>query len=234
MKKVLTTLLVIFLIGGIFAGGVLAQGPNHHMNRGPYRSGYDNQRDYRDGYQRIDLSEEQLNEIADLREEFYNESEGLRAELRSLNRELMDLEFRRASYEEIDKVEAEIDDVLSELDDKRLAHQKNIESVLTEEQLNIVEENRYQAEERYNNRYDGRFDSRNNYGHHGAGRRDWGDRRNSYDRYDDYGYRYGHGMMGMMGMMGRGRGMMGRGFPGSNYGYGGHHRGRGFGPGWCY
>lgn len=226
MKKLLTVLLVISLIG-ISAGVVFAHGPHRRMGSGEYRARYNEDDGYRNANQRIDLSQDQLDEIADLRDEFYNQTEDLRSELRTLNRELRDLEFRQASYDKIEEVEAEMEELLTDLDEKRAAHQKDVEAVLTEEQLSIIEENGYQAGERYNQGFNNDY----NYGHHNGfnSRSKFSDRRDSYRGFNSFGPHRGFGMMGMMGMMGRGFNRGHHGFQGDRY-----RSGSGFGPGWCH
>lgn len=194
MKKLLITLLVSFLILAA-AGVVSAYGLHYQMSQNHSGPRYNYKQDYRVGYQRLELSQEQINEIADLKEEFYTQSETLRAKLRNLNREIRDLEFRRASYEEIDQVEVEREALLAELDEKRSAHQKEVESVLTEKQLNLIKENRSQVEEFYNEEG---LDNRFNYNsHHGFGRHSrFSGRRAFYGNQHHqrgFGYRAGFG-----------------------------------------
>lgn len=224
MKKLLTILLVISLLG-ISAGIVFAHGPHHQIDRGHYRNRYDQGEAYRNDYQRIELSQDQLDQIADLREEFYNQTEDLRSELRTLNRELRDLEFRQASYDKIEEVEAEMEDLLVQLDEKRSAHQKDIEAVLTEKQLSLIEENYYQSGKRFNQDFKDDF----NYRHQNGFNRhpQFSDRRDSFSGrgFSSFGHHRGFGMMGM-----------GRGFYRGHHGYqrDGYGSGFGFGPGWCH
>ena len=218
MKKILTALMVLSFVGILFACAVFAHGPQSNMmggtnNQPRYNS---DEREYGVGYNRVELSEEQIDEIADLRNEFYNETEELRDQLRNLNRELRDLEFRGASNAEIGEVEDRIEEVLFQMDEKRTANQEKMESILTEEQLNLIEENRINSD----NRFQGRFN--NDFGP--------GSRRNyDRDKYSRFNSGFGHGMMG-------------RGFSGSrngNFGYGMmnrsyNNRDFGYGPGWCH
>jgi Spy/CpxP family protein refolding chaperone len=171
------------------------------------------ERDSQVGYNRIELSEEQINEIADLRDEFYNETEELRDQLRDLNRELRDLEFRGASNAEIGEAEDRIEEILVQMDEQRAANQENIAEVLTEEQLNLIEENRLNNQERFQGRYN------NEFGHHSNRNYD----RNGYSRFDDG---FGHGMMG--------RGFFGNRNDGFRSGRNFNDRGFGFGAGWCH
>jgi len=215
MKKLLTALLVMVVLGAVFTGAVFAHGSQSNMgaanNQPRYKAG---ERNYGDGvgYNRIELSQEQINEIADLREEFYNETEELRDQMRDLNRELRDLEFRNASNAEIGEVEDKLENVFMQMDEKRMANQENIAEVLTEEQLNLIEENRLGNEDRFQGRFN------NDFGHHSN--RSYG--RNGHSRFNDG---FGHGMMG--------RGFSGNrndGFNSRNY----NDREFGYGAGWCH
>ena len=171
------------LVLSVVTGGVFAHGQQSNMGAANNQPRYNSdEREYGFGYNRVELSEEQINEIADLRDEFYNETEELRDQLRDLNRELRDLEFRDASNAEIGEVEDRIEEVLIQMNEKRAANQEKIESVLTEEQLNLIEENRLN--------YEGRFQGQNN-NHFGPHSNRTGRRGNS--RFNDG---FGHGMMG--------------------------------------
>ena len=75
----------------------------------------------------------------------------LRNELKSLIREIRDLEFRGASDAEIREVEDKLEQVLSKIDEKRIEYQKNIESILTGSQLETIEENHFKFQETFNN-----------------------------------------------------------------------------------
>ncbi|MFN2341082.1 MAG: Spy/CpxP family protein refolding chaperone [Halanaerobium sp.] len=161
MKKILTVLLVMAFVVTLFTAGVFAQGPQSKMGAANNQPRYNmSDRDFGVGYNRVELSEDQINEIADSREEFYNETEELRDQLRDLNREIRDLEFRGASNAEIGEVEDRIEAVLVQLDEKRITNQQKMESVLTEEQLNLIEENRLNSEERFQGRFNNEFGSR--------------------------------------------------------------------------
>ena len=218
MKKLLTGLMVMAFVVVLFTGGVFAQGAQSKMGAAANQGRYNmSDRDFGVGYNRVELSEEQINEIADLREEFYNETEELRDQLRDLNREIRDLEFRGASNADIGAVEDQIEEVLVQLDQKRTANQQKLESVLTEEQLNLIEENRLNYEDRFQGRFNNDFGpgSQRSYG------------RSGYQRFNS-GFGHGHGMMGR-GFSGSrdqyGSGMMGRNYQSRDFGYG---------PGWCH
>lgn len=192
MKKLLIIFLVMAFVVTVFAGGVFAHGSQSKMGAANNQPRYNmSDRDLGVGYNRVELSEEQINEIADLRDEFYNETEELRDQLRDLNRELRDLEFRGASNAEIGEVEDKLEGVLIQMDEKRSANQEKMESILTEEQLNLIEENRLNYEERFQGRFNSGF---------GHGMMDRGF---SGSRNDDFG-----------------NGMMGRSYNNRDFGYG--------------
>lgn len=238
MKKTLTALLVMILVGTAFTGLAAAHGPQSMMGRGYNRNFSSNsQGRYNNEYNRIELSDEQINEIANLRDEFYDESQNLRNELRDLNREARNLEFQGAAYSEIAKVEDRIEDLFEELDAKRAAHQKKIEAVLTQEQLEMIEDNRRNYEDRFQGRYNNEFGPRS---HMGFGRNGFSNR--GFGHHNGYGMMGGHGMMNGYGMMGgyggygmmNGHGMM-RGYNfGSDYRSNRSNRSFGFGAGWCH
>ena len=175
MKKILTGVLVMTFLVTAFVGLTYAHGP---QGKGGYNSGYNaNPGDYGIGYRQIELTESQLDKISEYREEFYNESEELREKLRDLNWELRDLYMTDASNEEIGAVEDRIEAALEELEQMRAANQEKIESILTEEQLQQIEENRVSFERRFededfdrfgrgysDNRFNDRFSYRSHMG----------------------------------------------------------------------
>ncbi|PUU88795.1 MAG: hypothetical protein CI947_1841 [Halanaerobium sp.] len=97
------------------------------------------------------LTDYQIEKIMGFKDEFYNDTEELRNELKSLIREIRDLEFRGASDAEIREVEDKLEQVLSKIDEKRIEYQKNIESILTGSQLETIEENHFKFQETFNN-----------------------------------------------------------------------------------
>lgn len=213
MKKLLTGILVMAFLVTAFVGLTYAHGP---MGKGGYNSEYNaNPGNYGVGYRQIELTESQLDKISEYRKEFYNESEELRDQLRDLNWELRDLYMTDASNEEIGALEDKIEVVVEELNQKRTANQEKIESILTEEQLQQIEENRNNFENRFQDRDFDRFG-----------------RRFSDNRFDDrFSYRsqMGPGMMnGYRGYGNMGPGMMGQGFS-NNFGAYGE-----YGPGACF
>jgi Spy/CpxP family protein refolding chaperone len=97
------------------------------------------------------LTDYQIEKILEFRDEFYNDTEELRNELRSLIREIRDLEFRGASNAEIREVEDKLEQILSKINEKRIEYQKNIESILTDSLLETIEENHFKFQGTFNN-----------------------------------------------------------------------------------
>ncbi|PTX17778.1 MULTISPECIES: Spy/CpxP family protein refolding chaperone [Halanaerobium] len=97
------------------------------------------------------LTDYQIEKIMGFKDEFYNDTEELRNELKSLIREIRDLEFRGASDSEIREVEDKLEQVLSKINEKRIEYQKNIESILTDSQLETIEENHFNFQGTFNN-----------------------------------------------------------------------------------
>lgn len=214
MRKLLISLMVLAFVITVFTGGIFAQGPQSMMGSGANQPRYnEDSRDFGVGYNNIELSEEQINEIADLRNEFYEETEDLREQLRDLNRELRDQEFRGASNAEIGEIEDKIEEILVKMDEERLNNQEKMEAVLTEEQQALIEENRQNYEERYQGRFNNDFGpgSQKSFG------------RGGYSRFDDD---FHYGMMG--------RSNSGSRFGGFRSDDAQNGRASGFGPGWCH
>jgi len=164
------------------------------------------------GYQTVELTESQIDRISELREDFYTETEELRDQLRNLRWDSRDLYVKGASNEEIGALEDEIEVIVEKLAEMREEHQQDIEALLTEEQLETIENNRANFEQRFNGRdygrFDGNYESRGNYGS-GMRGRSFGPR-----SYNNFSHRPG---------------MMGRNF--NNFE---RNSGYGMGPGFCY
>ena len=131
-----------------FAGVGFAQGPGMNSGGRNYTS---QAKSTGVGYNLVELTDSQTDKIAEFRDEFYNDTEELRDEMRSLNREIRDLEFRGVSNAEIGEVEDKLEEVLTEMDEKRIDHQEKLESILTDSQLETIEENRFEGQGQFNN-----------------------------------------------------------------------------------
>ncbi|RCW47773.1 MULTISPECIES: Spy/CpxP family protein refolding chaperone [unclassified Halanaerobium] len=206
MRKILVGILIVSLALFGVGSSVMAYG-GYGMNRGTAAPQVGT------GYQSVELTENQIDRISELREEYYNETDELRDQLRNLRWNLRDLYLKGASNEEIGAIENEIEVIVEKLAKMRGKHQQDIEALLTEEQLQEIENNRNNFGQRFEARDYGRFDA--HYGPHGS---------------------YGPGIRGRN-FFGRGNynnfgHWMGRGFNDFNRypGYG-HY---GMGPGFCY
>jgi len=143
MKKLVLTLLVTALLVSLGAGAIMAQGPQAGKGMGAAGNQINNFSQNRSqgmGLFQVELSDSQIDEIADLRDDFYNSTSDLRDERRDLNREIRDLEFRGASNAEIGEVEDKLEEIDAEFEVKREEHIAEMESILTDEQLESIEE----------------------------------------------------------------------------------------------
>ncbi|MFW6280647.1 MAG: Spy/CpxP family protein refolding chaperone [Halanaerobium sp.] len=153
MKKLLTVFLVLTFVLTAFVGMTYAKG-----SQGKYgRVNSDEARSYGTAYRQIELTESQIDKISEYRAEFYDESEELRDQLRELNWELRDLYLKNASNEEMGRIKDEIEVVAEDLSQMRAANQDKIKSILTDEQLEIIEENRTSSQNRFDDHRFGRF-----------------------------------------------------------------------------
>jgi Spy/CpxP family protein refolding chaperone len=209
MKKLLTGFLVMTFVVTAFVGMTYAQGP-----QGKYGGGYnDDARYYGVGIRQIELAESQINKMSEYRAEFYNESEELRDQLRELNWELRDLYMKNAANEEIGRVKDEIQVLSEELYKMRIENQEKIQSILTEEQLQMIEENRASFQNRFDDDRFGRF---NRDSHFGPGMMDG---RSGYRSFQGRNFEQGYGMRS---------GMRGNRFNQDFDGF------SGYGPGFCH
>ena len=156
MKKLVLTLLVTVLLVGLGSGATMAQGPQAGKgmgSAGKQMNTFSQNRSQGMGLFQVELSDSQINEIAYLRDDFYNSTSDLRDQRRNLNREIRDLEFRGASNAEIGEVEDKLEEIDTEFEAKREEHIAEMESILTDEQLESIEE--FQSE--YGRRLDDDF-----------------------------------------------------------------------------
>lgn len=153
MKKIITGILVMTFLITAFVGMTYAQRPMGRTNFDQRQSSMHlDQRGFGMSFEQIDLSESQIDRMAELREDFYNDSSQLREELRALNWEIRDLRLKNASNTEIGAVQDEIEIIVSELNLMRTELQERMQNLLTDEQLAQVESN-------FNN-FQGRFGDR--------------------------------------------------------------------------
>ncbi len=142
MKKIIISTLVLSLI----ILGIGALNVSAHGNQGGVGQGYrfdDSQRPY---YQQneanyLDLEEDQLEEIADFRDEFFDKREDLVEELQDKRYELREAIITDESDDVISKIESEVSDLQNQVTTARTEYLKKIRTVLTEEQINMIIEN---------------------------------------------------------------------------------------------
>ncbi len=160
MKKLLTGFLVMTFVVTAFVGMTYAQGPQAKSGRS-----YNNEaHNYGTDYRQVELAESQIDKMSEYRAEFYNESEELRDQLRELNWELRDLYMKDAANEEIGRVKDEIEVLAEEMNEMRTANQEKIQSILTDEQLQVIEENKENFQNRFDDDRSGRFNRDSQFG----------------------------------------------------------------------
>ena len=141
MKNIIISTLVLSLI--ILGIGVLNVGA--HGNQGKAGPGYkfdDSQRPYfQQNEVNLDLEEEQLEEIADFRDEFIDKREVLVEELQDKRYELREAIITDESEDVISELESEVSDIQNQVTTARTEYLKKMRSVLTEEQINMIIEN---------------------------------------------------------------------------------------------
>ncbi|MFW6029940.1 MAG: Spy/CpxP family protein refolding chaperone [Halanaerobiales bacterium] len=172
MKKLVLTLLVTALLVALSAGVTMALGPQACKGMGSAGrqvNNFSQNRSQGMGLFQDELSDSQIDEAADLREDFYNSTSDLRDERRDLNHEIRNLEFRGASNAEIGEVEDKLEEIEAEFEAKREEHIAEMQSILTDEQLESIEE--FQSE--HCRRLDGDFvkGARNHSANNKSGRR---------------------------------------------------------------
>lgn len=160
MKKLATGLLVMTFLVTAFVGMTYAQGP-----QAKHGGGYsDDAQNYGVGSRQIELTESQIDKMSEYRAEFYNESEEIRDQLRELNWELRDLYMKDVSNEEMGRVKDEIEVLAEEMNEMRTANQEKMQSILTDEQLEMIEENRASFQSRFDDDRSGRFNRDSQFG----------------------------------------------------------------------
>jgi Spy/CpxP family protein refolding chaperone len=209
MKKLLTGFLVMTFVVTAFVGMTYAHGP-----QGKYGAEYNqDSRNFGSGYSQVEMTESQIDKMSEYRAEFYNESEEIRDQLRELNWELRDLYMKNATNEEIGRVKDEIQVLAEEMNEMRIENQEKIQSILTDEQLQMIEENSANFQNRFDDDRFGRFNRDSQFG---PGMMDG---RSGYRSFQGRDFDQGYGMRS---------GMMGNRFNQNFDGF------SGYGPGFCY
>jgi len=159
MKKIITGLMVLSLIVVGGAGVSLAYG-------GPEGKGMSRMNDQRPYYENrqyqnnpFDLSEEELNEFTEIKEEFFEEREELVNNLRENNRQLRELILSGADDEEIANLRNKINVLQNDVMNMRTEQFTGLKEILSDEQIEeLIDIDRNFAQ------------MRNNSGRKGAGR----------------------------------------------------------------
>lgn len=141
MRKLIVYTLVFSLV--ILGVGVYSAGAFQGKG-GPGNRIDDEQRPYfqQEEVNAIDLNEEQIDEVEELKEEFFDNKGDLIEELQDKR-----LLLREAILEEEDGTVTELEDEISELrteiDEARTDYLNSLKSILTEEQIEMISENDY-------------------------------------------------------------------------------------------
>lgn len=141
MKKIIVSILILSLVVlgvGNFVVGAFG-GPG-----GSFRSNNDFQRPYYNQTQTdslLDLTEEQLEQVTELRQEFFDSREELVEQLQEKRFELREEILKNESPEKISVLEEEIAILQEEINQSREDYLVQLRTILTEEQINMVLEN---------------------------------------------------------------------------------------------
>jgi len=137
MKKLFTSVLVLTLIFGSIGVANAFGGPRGNMgyNQQNIQKPYYNQQNID-----LDLNDDQEEKLEDIQENFWEEREEKSEELMESNEELRELYFNNANKEEIEKLKDKIKTLQTELNQIRFNYLNEVKNILTDEQLNELEE----------------------------------------------------------------------------------------------
>ncbi len=138
MKKMITALLVFSLI--VVGVSTVSSAYNGYGNT-KGRPFADSQREY--NYRQnnpLDLTEEQLEKMDTLHNDFFAERDETRENLWEANSQLRELQLNNAGEQEIAELRNKINNLQTELNNLRFNHQENIKNMLTEEQIEELKE----------------------------------------------------------------------------------------------
>ena len=141
MKKLFVGVLVMTLIfGGI---GVVSAfgGPGGNMSYGQQnvQKPYYNQQNVNP----LNLSEEQEEKLEDVQENFWEVREDKREELLEANQELKELYFNNGEKSEIEKLQEKVSSLQTELNQSRYNYWNEVKDILTDEQIEELEEGNF-------------------------------------------------------------------------------------------
>ena len=137
MKKLFASVLVLTLIFGSIGVANAFGGPSGNMgyNQQNIQKPYYNQQDID-----LDLSDDQEEKLEEVQENFWEEREEKSEELIESNEELRELYFNNADKEEIEKLQDKIKTLQTELNQIRFNYWNEVKNILTDEQINELEE----------------------------------------------------------------------------------------------
>ena len=169
MKKIVSLVIVLSLVIG---GSALAFAYAGQQRGGYKQQGRNNQlQQNRITWQeRLNLSEEQLEKMEELREEHFEKQDELREDLADKREELREMYFdNEANENELMSLHREVNQLRIQLTDSRMEHRLAMRNVLSAEQLEECEDlGRFDHRGRRGARV-GRREPRANRGHHRGG-----------------------------------------------------------------
>lgn len=144
MKKVISYVLVLGLLVAGFSMTTSAFGGSHHER------GFNQNRQVSakvgTNYNAnpLELTEEQLDELGDIRDDFFDKREDKREELQETNFDLRELLLNDGSDEKVASHRTKLNNLQSDINNLRINYWKDVKNVLNEEQ--IAEMNKLQEE----------------------------------------------------------------------------------------
>lgn len=144
MKKLIVTTMILslivlgtgnFLVEAQMGPKVAGQGYRMHNTQSPY--------DQQNDFNVLNLEEEQLDQIEDLRDDFFDQREEVIEELSEKRLSLREAILEGLTEQEIADLETELAELQNQLTELRTEHLKNMRNVLDEEQINMLLENEY-------------------------------------------------------------------------------------------
>ena len=133
MKKIVSLVLVLSLVLGGSALVFAYSGPQKG-NRGQGRNNQV-QQNRMTGAERLDLSEEQVEEMEELRDEHFDKQDELRDDLFDKREELREMYFdSEVNKDELLSLQEEINQLQAKLADSRMEHRLEMRNILSDEQ----------------------------------------------------------------------------------------------------
>lgn len=144
MKKLIVTTMILslivlgtgtFLVEAQMGPGGAGQGYRMHNTPNLYYQ--------QNNFNVLNLEEEQLDQIEDLRDDFFDQREEVIDKLSEKRLSLREAILKGLTEQEIANLETEVGKLQNHLTELRTEHLKNMRNVLNEEQINILLENEY-------------------------------------------------------------------------------------------